>query len=282
VGPDNNSVWAKGDYVSGYATQELRPPEVVFLLHYAELLSGRILEIGCGAGRITGYLGARGGGVLGLDISPAMIDYCRQHYSDITFEVGDVRELGRFADGSRDLIVAEFNILGVLDDLDRRRALRELNRILSPDGLLVFSAHNLAYLPRVAAPPRLVTRSRNPARAVWNLARLPRRMANHRHLKPLQRFESNYAIVNDEAHDFRLLHYYIGRDAQAEQLAETGFDLLECLDGSGRAVAAGSAADREPELHYAARRSASFPGQPLGLGQNLKQTPFGADISERP
>jgi trans-aconitate methyltransferase len=117
VGPDNNSVWAKGDYVSGYATQELRPPEVVFLLHYAELLSGRILEIGCGAGRITGYLGARGGGVLGIDISPAMIDYCRQHYSDIEFEVGDVRELGGFPDGSRELIVAEFNILGVLDDL---------------------------------------------------------------------------------------------------------------------------------------------------------------------
>lgn len=279
---DNNSVWAKGDYVRGYATQALRPPEAVFLLRYAELLSGRILEIGCGAGRITGYLGARGGEVLGIDISKAMIDYCRQHYSDITFEVGDVRELGRFADGSRDLIVAEFNILGVLDDGDRRHALRELNRILSPDGLLLFSAHNLAYLPRVATPPGLVARSRNPARVAWNLARLPQRLANHRHLKPLQRFESNYALVNDEAHDFRLLHYYIGRDAQAEQLAETGFDLIECLDGSGRIVAAGSAAEPEPELHYAARPSASFRGHGLGLGQTLKQTPLSADISERP
>ena len=87
----------------------------------------------------------------------------------------------------------------------------------------------------------------------WNLSRLPLRTRNHRRIAPLERREPDYALVNDQAHDYQLLHYYIGRDAQGRQLADAGFELLDCLDGDGHTVQAGDAASGQSELHYAAR-----------------------------
>ena len=112
-------------------------------------------------------------------------------------------------------MIAEFNVLGVLDDAERKRVLGELRRVLVARGLLIFSAHNIAFIPNVPKPAALVTRSRNPARILWNLARLPLRERNHRRIGKLERHERDYALINDQAHDYRLLHYYIGRDAQA-------------------------------------------------------------------
>jgi SAM-dependent methyltransferase len=155
--------------------------------------------------------------------------------------------------------VAEFNVLGVLDDAQRTHALQEIHRVLGDDGLLIFSAHNLAFLPNVPKPAALVTRSRNPARVAWNLGRLPLRTRNHRRIVRLERREPDYALVNDQAHDYQLLHYYIGRDAQARQLAETGFELLLCLDGDGHVVEPGDTAPAHSELHYAARALAGGP-----------------------
>ncbi len=248
-------VWAERDFVHHYATRALRVPEVLLLLRYADALGGRVLELGCGAGRITGYLGARGGTVLGLDISPAMIDYCRRRYPELEFMVGDLADLSPLPDGSRELVIAEYNVLGVLDDGERRRTLGEIRRVLTDDGLLLFSSHNLAFLPHVPAPAGLLTRSRNPARIAWDLGRLPVRARNHRRLRELERRGGDYALVNDQAHDYRFLHYYIGREAQDRQLQAAGFQLLDCLDGAGRTVPAGHDAPDSPELHYAARVS---------------------------
>ena len=249
----SSRVWAESNFVTDYATRTLRPAEIVLLLRYAHTLRGRVLDLGCGAGRITGYLSAQGGDVLGIDISPAMIEFCRRHYPELEFQVGDVADLSGLADGSRELVVAGFNILGVLDDGERRHALREIRRVLGDGGILLFSAHNLAFLPKVPKPIQIVLRSRDPARLAWNLARLPYRLRNHRRVAPLEQRGDDHALVNDQAHDYRLLHYYIGRDGQRRQLEEAGFELLECLDGDGRAVAPGDEAPRHPELHYAAR-----------------------------
>lgn len=255
----SSRVWAETNFVAHYATRALRPAEIVLLLRYGDRLDGRVLELGCGAGRITSYLGVRGGDVLGIDISPAMIDYCRGHYPGLEFQVGDVADLSGLVDGSRDLVIAEFNILGVLDDDERRRALREIRRVLGAEGTFLFSAHNLAFIPNIPKPLGLVRRSRDPARLVWNLARLPFRLRNHRRLAPLERREEAYALINDQAHDFRLLHYYIGHDGQRRQLEEAGFELVECLDGNGRTVDPGDDARAHSELHYAARVAAVSP-----------------------
>ena len=57
--------------------------------------------------------------MLGIDISPTMVDYCRRRYPELEFQVGDLADLSGLADASRDVVVAEFNVLGVLDDPER-------------------------------------------------------------------------------------------------------------------------------------------------------------------
>ena len=87
------------------------------------------------------------------------------------------------------------------------------------------------------------------------IVRFPRRFANHRRLRRLERSGADYAIVNDSAHHYALLHYYISRDDQERQLAEHGFELIESLDLDARPVDGGELAPSSSELHYVARRS---------------------------
>jgi SAM-dependent methyltransferase len=250
----NASVWARGEFLGEYASRRLRPVEAVLLDRYGKDLH-RVLELGCGAGRLTGHLLERSASVSALDLSPAMISYCRRAYPHGHFEVGDLRDLSRFAASSFDAVVAAFNVLDVVDDRERRGILAEISRVLVPGGLLLMSSHNLAYAPLIEGPMRLHAES---LRGLGHSIKgLPRRVRNRRRLRPLQRVESGYAILNDEAHDFALLHYYTARDAQEQQLEEQGFGLLECLDLNGRSVARGELAARCPELHYVARLSPS-------------------------
>lgn len=249
---ENNRVWQQGDFLAEYAARELRPVEVFLLLRYRDELAGRrILELGCGGGRLTGYLASLGP-THGIDISERMIAHCRAAYPTATFEVRDLRDLAAYADGSYDVVVAAYNIIDVLDDDDRRRLLAEIRRILAPGGLFVMSSHNLSYLPHARRPTDL--RARNPLRLAGKLALMPLRVRNARRLRPHERYERDYAIVNDEALDFTLLLYYIGRDAQQRQLAECGFELELCLDRDGAEVPAGEDVPLCPELHYVARR----------------------------
>lgn len=251
----NSRMWARDDLVRRYATRDLRPAEVMLLVRYRETLTGRVLELGCGAGRLTGYLAQLAESVHAIDVSHAMAAACRQRYPAVTVEQRDLRDLSPLADGSFDVVVAPFNVLDALDDSDRRRVLDQAWRILSPDGLLMMSSHNRAAAAGIRDAMSL--RHGGPLRAAATLVRLPRWHRNRRRLLPFERAEAGYAILNDSSHDFAALHYYIGRDDQQRQLAEHGFELLECLDGEGSRVAPGADATGSSELHYVARRSPS-------------------------
>lgn len=251
----NEELWSQADLVVEYSGRTLRPPEVMLLARHADALAGRVLELGCGGGRLSGYLADLAADFRALDISPTMVAYCRRAYPRGTFELGDLRDLSRYDDGSLDVVFASFNVLDVLDHVERLRVLGELHRIVAAGGLLMMSSHNLAHAPHIRKPTQL-PRGRNPVRVARELRAMPRRIRNRRRLLPLQRREGEHAILVDEAHDYTILHYYVGRDAQERQLAQAGFELLECLDLDGRPVARGEQAERHAELHYVARRSA--------------------------
>jgi SAM-dependent methyltransferase len=247
----NEEVWARGEFVENYARRQLRPVEEVMLERYREALVGRVLELGSGAGRLTGHLIELGGDVHGLDLAPAMVAYCRETYPGGTFSVGDLRDLSGFDDGSLDAVVGTFNVIDVLSDAERRRVFGEIRRVLAHGGLFVVSSHNRGYVPRTSVAMRVLSGG---TRRPWRSARgLPLRLRNRRKFRPLEREEPGYALVNDEAHDFAVLHYYILRDAQRQQLAEEGFEMIECLDLDGDAVPEGAAAAHCSELHYIAR-----------------------------
>ncbi len=255
----NAGVWARGDFVKSYAGHELKRVEVVLLERNRLLLAGRVLELGCGGGRLTGHLIPLASHVHGLDIAPAMVDHCRRAYPEAAFSVTDVRDLSAFDGASFDAVLAPGNVLDVLGDAERRRVLGEIARILSAGGLLIVSSHNLAYAPRIEAPTHIARPAAISPRAIlaaaYHISRIPLRVRNRRRLRPLERFESDHAILVDCVHDYALLHYYISRDAQERQLAAAGLELIECLDLDGQLVEAGAQAGDSPELHYAARLS---------------------------
>lgn len=256
----NRRLWQR-DNVARYAHRELRPGEVVVLARFSAALAGRVLEIGCGAGRILGYLTELGGEVHGIDIAESMLDYCRDAYPTAHLARGDLRALHAAVEGPFDAIVASDNILDVVEPDQRALALAAIRSLLGPDGLLIFSSHNLAHVGRAsdgAAPgpgaPGILSRlaHASPARVAEVVRRLPRRLRNRRRLAPLQRRAGDHAILNDVEGDYGALHYYVRRDDQERQLAAAGFTLVECRDGDGRVVPAGDDG-AAPSLHYIAR-----------------------------
>lgn len=256
----NLETWARGDLVRRYANRDLRPVEVMILLRYREALSGRVLEVGCGAGRLSGYLSRVASSLQGIDISPAMVAYCRRTYPGAGFELGDMRDLGRYEEASFGALFAPLNVLDVLNDAERHRVLDGFRRVLASGGLLVMSSHNLAFAPLVRGPVGEVlaqARSRDLRGLALGLPRLPRQISNHRRLRRLEAVGADHATINDRALDFSLLHYYISPEGQERQLAAHGFELLECLDLDGARLEAGSERPDCSELHYVAACSSA-------------------------
>jgi len=135
------SVWGTGRFVHRYSNRQLRPVEVMILIRHREDLSGRVLELGCGAGRIAGYLVEVAHELHGLDLSPRMVAECRRRYPGGHFQTGDMRHLSRFETGSFDAVLAGFNVLDVLGDEERRLTLREIGRVLRDYALVSDGAH---------------------------------------------------------------------------------------------------------------------------------------------
>ena len=259
----NHEFWARGGYIKDYTHRVLHPAEVLLLVRYREQLSGRTLEIGCGAGRILGYLIALGGESHGVDISPEMVEYCHRVWPEASVRTGDLTALGEVTDGVFDALFAADNVLDVLSLEPRRAALAAWRELLAPGGVLIFSSHNLAAadpdrrLRAPAAGNALVARLRRalhhtPAWMLQAVLRLRLRAANRRRLAPLTSRADDHAVLNDLAHDFSLLHFYVQRDAQERMLNELGYELLECLQLDGHPVPAGAEA-HGPSLYYVAR-----------------------------
>ncbi len=247
----NERLWTRRDLSRKYARTDLRPPEEEILDAYRADFSGRVLELGCGAGRVTGHLAKVSGDVHAIDISLPMVARCRTACPTVHVEVGDVRDLSAFEPGSCDVVAGWFNVLDVFDDETRLAVLRDIATRLKRGGLLVFSSHNLAAADTQRRPTDL--RYGNPAKLGMDVVRLPRALYHSRRLARLERREAGYAILNDISHDYMALHYYIGRDEQEDQLAACGYDVLECRDATGRVLEPGDAGDVSIDLHYVAR-----------------------------
>ena len=247
----NTALWRRSDLVGPYANRELRPVEVLLFVRHRQALQGRVLELGCGAGRLTGYLAAISSDVRAVDVSPHMLRAAAQRYPSVRFERRDLREVAGL--GEFDAIVAGYNVLDVLGDDERRRVLGDLHGLLAPGGLLIFSAHNRAAAWRRRTPWEYLL-VRDPTRLARNVARTPRRLRNRARVRPLERRGGDHALLNDESHDFEALHYYIAPAAQVRQLEAAGFEVLEWLDLDGARIAPDDPASNAEEIHYVARR----------------------------
>lgn len=98
-----------------------------------------VLDLGCGPGHITRYLHDLGLPVIGVDISPRMLDEARRLNPGLAFRAGDMRALD-WPDASVAAIAAPYSIIHIHRD-DIISVLRELGRVLVPGGRLYLSFH---------------------------------------------------------------------------------------------------------------------------------------------
>lgn len=70
----------------------------------------------------------------------------------------------------------------------------------------------------------------------------------------MRREETDYAILNDEAHRWQGVFYYISPDAQVRQLQSCGFEFLQALAEDGRTLRKGEPTDTNGTIHYVCRK----------------------------
>ena len=101
----------------------------------------KVLDVGCGSGRHTLALLREGLRVNALDQSASAVDLARDmtcHYADhVEFETGNITALP-YEDESFDAAVC-WGVLHYLTPDDIEVALKELARVIRPDGLLVLT-----------------------------------------------------------------------------------------------------------------------------------------------
>ncbi|MBA3431713.1 MAG: methyltransferase domain-containing protein [Actinobacteria bacterium] len=90
------------------------------------------LEIGCGEGRVTRDLSARGHTVVAVDSSPTLLRYAAKADAENTYLLADASSLP-FSNGAFDLVVA-YNVL--MDVADMSTSVAEASRVLESGGRL--------------------------------------------------------------------------------------------------------------------------------------------------
>jgi ubiquinone/menaquinone biosynthesis C-methylase UbiE len=137
-----------------YLVPLLFAPGAEYLIELAELgLGERVLDVACGTGIVARSAAQRvgsGGTVVGLDINEGMLEVARKVSSDartaIEWQQGEATDLP-LPDGAFDVVFCQ-QALQFFPD--RLAALREMHRVLAPNGRLALSVlrsteHNPGY-----------------------------------------------------------------------------------------------------------------------------------------
>lgn len=97
----------------------------------------RILDAGCGSGRIGGPLARLGHTVVGIDVDPLLIEAAKDDWPEPTWVLGDLAELDLALLGTTerfDMIVAAGNVMPFLAPSTRQEVLTRLRAVLAPGG----------------------------------------------------------------------------------------------------------------------------------------------------
>lgn len=96
---------------------------------------GRVLDAGCGAGRMARYLADRDVAVEGIDLSPGMVAMARRAHPDLAFAVGSIDDLPSRSD-SFDGVMMWYSTIHTPPE-GQPRLYREASRVLRPGGHLI-------------------------------------------------------------------------------------------------------------------------------------------------
>jgi SAM-dependent methyltransferase len=112
----------------------------------------RVLDAGCGTGRVAIRLAELGYHCVGVDSDAAMLDVAKAASTDVTWVLADLCDVDRM-DESFDLVVAAGNVIPLVAPGSEAVVVARLAERLAPGGLLVAGfGLDAAHLPLAAAP----------------------------------------------------------------------------------------------------------------------------------
>jgi SAM-dependent methyltransferase len=134
--PDIERFWVSGE----------RDLDAILDTLDAELgASADVVEIGCGAGRMTRAIARRAGHVTALDVSPRMLDLAREQNAgldNVDWTLADGRTLAGIPDASADVCISHIVFQHIPDPDVTLGYVREMGRVLRPGGVALFQVSN--------------------------------------------------------------------------------------------------------------------------------------------
>jgi SAM-dependent methyltransferase len=175
-----------------------------------DLVRGRVIDLGCGAGRVSLHLQERGFDVTGLDISRLALKVCKERGLR-KVKLGSIQIL-RLQPNSFDTAILFGNNFGLVGTPSKaKRVLRDLHRILSDGGLI---------LAETLDPYK----TEEPAHLAYH-----RRNRKNGRLAGQVRMRVRYRQYRTPWLDWLIL----SRDELAGIVKGTGWKVDECLDSGG-------------------------------------------------
>lgn len=119
-----------------------------FIKKYVSRPEPSICEWGCGPGRIVRHLpkelAEQRATIWGTDFNSESVAWCRRHIPGVRFETNDLHPPLPFTDNRFDFIYA-LSVLTHLDEGGWHEWMRELERVIRPDGIVFFTTHGRNY-----------------------------------------------------------------------------------------------------------------------------------------
>jgi ubiquinone/menaquinone biosynthesis C-methylase UbiE len=100
---------------------------------------GAVLDVGCGPGHVSRYLTSQGARTVGVDFTPAMLSAARIKGYALSLIIADLLALPIPANAVQAIVA--FYVLQHVPRAAIGDALRELRRVLRPQGLLAMAMH---------------------------------------------------------------------------------------------------------------------------------------------
>ncbi len=112
--------------------------------HFIEYVNNnaKVLDLGCGNGRVNTLLKPKDVDYLGLDSSSGLIEKAQINHPEAHFVIGDMVDL-KLPDNNFDVIFSIASFHHIPSKKLRKQAVDEIYRVLKKDGILILTAWNL-------------------------------------------------------------------------------------------------------------------------------------------
>jgi len=137
-----NEFWGRSEVVKAYAEERpLMKAEAIFLQQYLRP-SMRVLDIGCGTGRVSIHLEKDAKYLKGIDIDETMLVEYRRRIPSADTECCAMQEMNE-PSNFYDMVLIPYNGIDYLEPKESRiKSLDKVLGCLKPGGVLIFSSHN--------------------------------------------------------------------------------------------------------------------------------------------